>query len=354
MKKGIVLVSAFLIVFLLCGAVSAAKTNIDQISTKKINAAATSSDQRNPDISGNRVVWQQKDSSGHYAIYYKNLARGKTVRVQPTTKNQYNPAISGTKIVWEQKNSFNVTNIYYKDLASGSVKAVMPSKLNQFSPDISGNIIVWEAWKYVKDYGYNKSVYYKNLSSGYSGNVKQSTENQVEPAVDGNIVVWTESDQIHTKNLATGKYGRVAYTGNTDHNPQISGTRVVWSGYFYELSVLLPDRVYLKDLATGHSSVIRHWKPSKNSPQYSPSISGNRIAYVEKTYLKGDIYDASIYIFNISNGKIVKVKTITSIQNQNNPAISGTTVVWEQKLIKSSQHRIYYKNLVTGKYSMLS
>lgn len=343
MNNKFLMVSAvFLILFIFCGAASAAKTNTNQISTIKITSAAGFSDERNPDIDGTRVVWQEKDSSGHYAIYYKNLAGGKTVRVHPTTKNQYNPAISGKNIVWEEKNSRNITNIYYKDLASGSVNVLEASTLNQFSPDISDNTVVWiQQLKSVK-----LRIYYKNLKTGYFGSISPSTEMQSEPAVDGNRVVWTESDKIYFKNLATGKYGELKDTGRSECSPKISGTRVVWLSYLFEWHEYVPAHVYMMNLATGHFGPIKqHW----NDLQESPSISGNRVAYVQSS-----TYDYSIYVLNLADGKIVKVKSFSRIQRQSNPAISGTIVVWEQKLIKSQQHRIYYKNLATGKYGRLT
>ena len=72
-----------------------------------------------PSIDGTRVIWEQRDSSHHDAIYYKNIATGWTDKVLKSTQNQFLAAISGTRIVWTQKLSSNSYSIYYKNLATG-------------------------------------------------------------------------------------------------------------------------------------------------------------------------------------------------------------------------------------------
>ena len=68
-----------------------------------------------PAIDGARIVWQQ-DSSGHQAVYVKNIKTGNSGKVLTSTHNQVKPSISGTRVVWSQEDTTNHWNIYIKNL----------------------------------------------------------------------------------------------------------------------------------------------------------------------------------------------------------------------------------------------
>ncbi len=79
--------------------------------------------------------------------------------------------------------------------------------------------------------------------------------------------------------------------------------------------------------------------------QENPAISGTRIVWEQQDYYTYYKYHSTVYVKNIGTGSYGKV--FKSIGNQYNPDISGTRVVWEQKTLTGST-AIYMKNLVTG------
>lgn len=360
MSKYVLFLGLILGSIILSGAASAATVN-NQINSAKIHNVGipTFSDQTLPSIDGTRVVWQQKDLSGHSSIYYKNMAGGNAIKVLPSTQNQYNPSISGTRIVWVQENSNHKTNIYYKNMATGQAKVVLPSSLNQTSPDISGSLIVWET----NSNGYSQ-ISYKNMLTGANGKVKQfSTEDkQFNPAVAGNRVVWSEwvplwphskyygTQTVYVENLQTKAFGKVQKTNREQLNPDISGMRIVWNDYVNANSAGEYSSIYNKNLATGKSGYIG---PS-NSGAWNmlPAISGTRVVWVQENWDSVDSTQ-SIFVKNLATGKSGAVLSHLKYQYQTNPAISGTIIVWQQR-ISSKQNRIYYCKLSTGQTGKLT
>lgn len=49
------------------------------------------------------MVWTHTDSTEHSVVYLKNLETGKIGKVKTSTEEQWSPDISGTRIVWEQR-----------------------------------------------------------------------------------------------------------------------------------------------------------------------------------------------------------------------------------------------------------
>jgi beta propeller repeat protein len=67
-------------------------------------------DQRNPDISGGTVVWQQL-VEGDWDIFGYNLTTNREFAITDNEYDQVNPAISGNTVVW-QDNRSGAWNIY--------------------------------------------------------------------------------------------------------------------------------------------------------------------------------------------------------------------------------------------------
>jgi hypothetical protein len=70
-------------------------------------------------IDGPRIVWQ----SSFGVINYKNLVTGVTGKVS-TTQQKYDSAISGTRIVWTQYETTGHYVVYTKDIATGKTGRV--------------------------------------------------------------------------------------------------------------------------------------------------------------------------------------------------------------------------------------
>jgi hypothetical protein len=72
-------------------------------------------------IDGSRIVWQ----SSFGVINYKNLATGVTGKIS-TTQPKYECDISGTRIIWTQCESSGHYAVYTRDIATGKTSKVTP------------------------------------------------------------------------------------------------------------------------------------------------------------------------------------------------------------------------------------
>jgi TolB protein len=99
-----------------------------------------------PDISGDRIVWQDH-RNGNADIYMYDLATGTESQITWNTANQTHPAISGDRIVWEDDRN-GQRDIYMYDLATGAEWQINSLPADARNPDIWGNRIVWEDNRY--------------------------------------------------------------------------------------------------------------------------------------------------------------------------------------------------------------
>ena len=125
------------------------KVDISDPSSPVVTAIATGTAiQKNPDISGHIVVWQD-DRNENFDIYGYNLITRQKFQITTDGADQTNPAISGSLVVWEDSR-VTPANIYYTWL-DGDVVADCPNRL---SGDVDGDcrvnlvdfVLMAEAW----------------------------------------------------------------------------------------------------------------------------------------------------------------------------------------------------------------
>jgi beta propeller repeat protein len=171
----------------------------------------------NPAVSGNIVVWEEKQSGKYYSdIFGKNIQSGEEFVVcnyfsgKESTSNKTNPAVSGNIVVWQDsRGSGGSTDIYGKNLITGEEFPICTHSGFQLKPDISGNIVVWVDNRVD---GVGQGVYGKNLLTGEEFVVALSTTVGTV-AIDGNIVVWDSSLDIYGAYLTDpdlNRDGRIA------------------------------------------------------------------------------------------------------------------------------------------------
>ena len=155
------------------------------------------------DISGNRVIWQVMSfdhtekyadisySYYNYGIYTKNLKTGKIAKIYSVKINDESmfnyfdlyPSISGNRVVWENREVWEGSN-YVLNLGTGKKEYINQKNDFMGSPDISGTRIVWTDWKGV--------VWIKNLKTGRTVKVQTSKYYQDQPKISGNRVIWIQ------------------------------------------------------------------------------------------------------------------------------------------------------------------
>ncbi|MFH1838605.1 MAG: hypothetical protein ABH808_03915, partial [Candidatus Kuenenbacteria bacterium] len=103
------------------------------------------SDQYNPAIYGDKIVWQN-NGNGNSDIYMYNLSTKKESRITTNLSDQYSPAIYRDKIVWQDWRNGN-SDIYMYNLSTKKESRITTNSKGQFTPAIYGNKIVWQDWR---------------------------------------------------------------------------------------------------------------------------------------------------------------------------------------------------------------
>ena len=101
----------------------------------------------NPDIDGNRVVYEDEDPvTGNADIVLYDIITSTTTRITNDAADQRHPAISGDLVVWDDDRNYQQTglDIYRYNITSGVTTQITNDHYNQQNPSISGNRIVWE------------------------------------------------------------------------------------------------------------------------------------------------------------------------------------------------------------------
>ena len=355
-QNKILIIFIITLVFIFCGAASAATVKTNQVNTAKITNNGSMLDNGGDGaIDGKRIVWKRID--GYYAEYdekiiYKNLETGKEIIIKNSTGNPHkNADISGTRVVWSQQNSENQYCIYIKNLETGYSGKIFTTTENQKHARISNTRVVWQ-----QEISRNKwAIYYKNLLTGSIRKVKVSTKNQYNPYIYGSRIVWTQDDSvghsvIYIKNLVTGYCGRVYQTKQNQDSACVSDKYIVWQ----QANSLGNFAVYYKSLLNHKTAKVF----SSPDNQTNPSISGSRVVWEQNSLAKSRIdynQTSSIYYrnFAISNSLKIVAKVFDYLEtddfyyNLSNPDISGTRVIWEEFRCddQSAIYWIYYKNI---------
>ncbi|AKB83211.1 cell surface protein [Methanosarcina barkeri 3] len=273
----------------------------------------------NPDIYGNKIVWEDT-SNGNSAIYAYDLSTKKETHITGNLK-QTEPVVYGNKLVYIS----NGTDVYVYDLSTQK-KTLLHSNppFDVGEPAIYGNLI---AWDYVMPdvldskiatydlkthqsdlFGmgfwepaiYNKKIAYicyNDNNFGYDACVYDLstsrdiwfTESGTAHNVDiyGNKVVWDDNRNgnwdIYMYDLSTKKETQITNHG-TASNPAIYGNNIVWQD----------NRngnwdIYAYDLKTHQQT-----HATVKSDQVNPAVYGNKIVWTDYRNGKPDIYMGTI------------------------------------------------------------
>jgi len=229
----------------------------------------------NPDISGTNVVWQGWDGSDWQI--YSNFAG------QLSSTGGGQPAISGTNVVWGNGHDFQIHSNFAGQLTHNS---------DAMYPDISGTNVVWMAWE---DDHSDIEIY-----SNFAGQLTFNGTDDRFPAISGTHVVWGRGDGSDAQ-VYSSLYGPLSSGTTYNGGAAVSGTNVVWSG--------LDGSDY-----NLYSNFDGPLTDVDGRSEGSPDIDGTNVVWS----------DSGDYIYTNFGGKLPTISTLND-----NPAISGTTIVWE-------------------------
>ncbi|WP_292389780.1 PKD domain-containing protein [Methanosarcina sp. UBA5] len=202
------------------------------LSTSKETPLITNDDsgQRCPAIYGDKVVWMDwgRGDEDVSNIYMYDLSTSTETRLT-TSGMAYNPDIYGNRIVWEEERGDNY-DIYMYDLSTSTETQITNNGSDQLNPVIYGDRIVWEDWRN-DDSGLISDIYMYNLSTKKETQITNSTSNSRYPAIYGNRIVW-ENDRngnwdIYVYDLATRQQTHTTET-SAQYRPNIYGDKIVW------------------------------------------------------------------------------------------------------------------------------
>ncbi|MDQ1253573.1 MAG: hypothetical protein QG646_2745 [Euryarchaeota archaeon] len=271
----------------------------------------TSGKAANPDIYGNKIVWQDT-RNGNSAIYALDLSTKKEIHVNDKLRLT-DPAINGNKVVFVRNN----TDIYIYDLSTDK-KTVIHSGipfLPVYDPAIYGNLVAWEFDQPTsidaKIRCYDLSTQQTTDLAGYS--------TAWSPAIYGKRIVWTEGNEsynspdIHMYDLSSpqDRWGTwISHSGKANIS-DIYSDKIVWAD-----NLSGNWDIYMYDLSTMKETQIT----TNPSDSINPVIYGNNLVWQDNRNGNWDIYAYDL----ITHQQI----HTTNKADQIAPAIYGNNVVW--------------------------
>ncbi len=254
-----------------------------------------------------------------------NCARAMVFSEVQITSNpaaQENPDIyvynySDYIVVWQDNRNGN-WDIYMYAQGLNSMHPeirVTANSSNNINPRIYRDTIVYQS-----DRNGNLNIYMYNITSKVETRITNSTGVHEFPAIDGNIIVWQDS-----RNGVWDPYG-------------FPPDYTEWDIYMYNLTSKTEQRIPL------------------SYSNYSPSISGNRLAYVKYVTWQdwqGTKYiDVYSYCYDFSTGKetqLVKISDHPYAIAVPLTAIEGSRVAWSS-VYTPSLWNIQMEDVLTGGY----
>ncbi|MDQ2809861.1 MAG: S-layer homology domain-containing protein, partial [Chloroflexota bacterium] len=215
--------------------------------------------------------------------------------------DQQAPQIDGDLLVWED-NSAGTWDIRARDLHTSIVLTVYSGAGDQRAPDVSGNLIVWQ-----DNRSGNWDIYGAQITNDVAGPaflIAGGAADQTQPAVSGNKVVWQSTSSsgfdIVTTDITANQPRILSSAQTTNGHPALDGNLVVWQSTL----------------------------PAANAPRLPTTATWQIVGSNLSTPATG--------VFTVTTGA----------GDHLNPAISGTSVVWQEN--GSGHWAVAGKDLSTG------
>jgi len=222
--------------------------------------------------------------------------------------------------------------IIVSTLPVGTEFPITTFEAHQQNPAVSDGIVVWWDGRNDPDpYGcaYNDDIYGYNINTQSEFPIRVIPADQEYPAISGSTVVWQDwrhfgQYDIYGYYLGTQSEFSVSTDASNQLHPAISGRFVVWTdtrnGWFdSECSCWRNTDIYGYNLDTQTEFPI----VTASGDQEFPAISGNTVIWQDNRSGNWDIYG-----YHLDTHTEFPVRTTST--DQVNPAISGNIVVWEE------------------------
>jgi beta propeller repeat protein len=326
----VVLASIIMILFLIMVSSTALAASSSVITETRITTHGTAA---NPDIYGDKIVWQD-NRAGNWDIYIFDLSAKTEIHTTNKT-DQINPAIYKNLVVWEDERNGG-HDIYMEDLSTKTQTRITKSG-KALRPKIYDNRIVWMDGRNGGSLEGNNhpvgnwDIYMYDLSTSKEYQITTNNSMQMDPDIYKDKIVWHdernmgdnpyEHVQIYLYNLSTSVKTPVNYGEGACFvlsSPRIYGDKIVWMAE----TVGTNYNIYIYDLSSSTLDMIG--SPYGNGYGSQPDIYGNRIVWSEGSMEPGNI-DIMMYDLSTSTG----TQITTNGSSQTAPAIYGDRIVWQ-------------------------
>ncbi|MBU4031919.1 MAG: hypothetical protein KKH41_05475 [Candidatus Thermoplasmatota archaeon] len=251
-----------------------------------VRVASSPYSQVDPDVYEDTIIWVDY-RNGNPDIYAYCFTNSTEWAVCTNPSAQLKPAIDGDIIVWQDLRSGNY-DIYMVNITDGKEERISDSPDHDMGVNIQGNTVVWYSYYGSPGSDYSDIIMY-DIKARKSLNINNDAAIQYCPDVYDDRVVWHDNRngnwEIYQYNIASTAISRLTYDPDGQQNfmPRIYEDTVVY--YFHnQLTNLWSARMF--NITTGVQTILERDLDGDSHPV----IHGQKIAWVNRTDIKNDIY----------------------------------------------------------------
>jgi beta propeller repeat protein len=244
--------------------------------------------QKNPSISGDRVVWANA-VTGQVDGY--NLATNLAFAVTTSGLAKNYPHISGNVVTWTEKSSGFGFGYGAKDLGTGQVLTLvsgMQGYIGNSYIAVAGRNVYYTV--YDKP-GMTQGIYRTNLDTGVQTRISPTYSGyQHNPDAKGDWVVWNRDDgKMNLFNVTTGENRLITIPGGGFvHDPVLADGKVVYIGNYNSNST--NNRIESYEISTEAFGLV---SGSDLDLLLHPSASGSIATWTNGRSVPADFIDAA-------------------------------------------------------------
>ena len=229
--------------------------------------------------------------------------------------------------------TFHNTKIYGKDISTGREFLVATPASQHPAPAISGSIVIWQD----RLNGRN-GIRGTDLRTGrqfFIASHRAGQQYDTLSAIRGPLVVWVDGRQggesIYGQDLRTGRAFPIVLSKQTHghvQDPKISGHIVIWTDWNWN-QARQPASIEARDVVSGRRFHVTTLPYGHFNPQQGPAtaLSGHTVVWEQAGNLSSRTPNFDIYGKDLLTGQTFQITR--DFHDQKEPAISGTTVVWQ-------------------------
>jgi hypothetical protein len=266
---------------------------------------------QDPQVSGDRVVWESWDGTD-WEIYTWKAGALNATRITDNSGDDRQPQVSGDRVVWFGQADTG-QEIFAWTPTQGTVQLTSDG-MPKWTPQISGNRLVWLASD-----GTNHDVFTWKVGDQGLTRLTDDARGHSQIRVSGDRVVWTTNvsatgDPTSGNSVWTWKLGDLAPIQLSDdsinsQNPEVSGDRVVWNSW--------GGIVYLWQAGDLAATALTDGAQQ----DWGPAISGDRVAWSRD--------DSDGEVMTMKLGDAAPTQLTFDTRGDIGIQISGDRLVWQ-------------------------